>query len=184
MKRLWSIHWLHTSEANSTSEAEEFNEEMKGNSNGCTQTRTKSYKSLLIRWTSPWVLVQAACPFRLGGLSSFRFCRLAIFGKEGFTVVIRRTKNVSPEVLANLANLKLFTNALGALDGRISRRTLSSPQRTKLWTGRPSAWSLEICSRLRDDAWFPWLLLSLFTKTYHNHLNLLHWQKITENVIV
>ena len=55
-------------------------------------------------------LVQAACPFRLGGLGRFRFCRLAIFGKEGFTVVIRRTKNVSPEVLSNLANQRSLQN--------------------------------------------------------------------------
>ena len=37
--------------------------------------------------------------------------------------------------------------------GRISRSTLSSPRRTKLWTGRPSALSLDFSSRSRDETW-------------------------------
>lgn len=80
MKRLWSTHWLHASEANSTSEAEELNEEMKviSRAKRCTAVErcraiqmgaawcstnthksTNSWKSLLIliRWTSPWVSV-------------------------------------------------------------------------------------------------------------------------------
>lgn len=184
MKRLWSTHWLHASEANSTSEAEELNEEMKviSRAKRCTAVERCRAIQMGAAWcstnthesTNSYKFVQIT-PYPLDfsmGLSLWSK-RLARFDSEGLAGLgfadlpsLERKGSLSwsdarKTYLRKSCQIWQISEACKTFHqrtwctgyGRISRSTLSSPRRTKLWTGRPSALSFDFSSRSRDEAW-------------------------------